>query len=319
MKLNKADRANTRPTEENGWTFHPTSLEGYLRCPRKFYISSMLSLLSRTARVDLDFGNGFHAGVGMFYTVRSLEPEEALATCFEEQDTINLELEPKDTAFHLAKLASCKIFEQEWVKTGLRGSDKKNLQTGLLAMSKYCDTYRHDIHSYKPELIECTQRLKMPNGTTLEATLDRVNWSNDYICAVDSKTTGSALTDWYWKNFENSFQLGAGDHIISSICGHCDGVQIDAIKMPWSKPTDKTTPFQRRSWTLTDMQRDDWLNTYCEATSEIVANLQLPEAEQVKKFKTHGTACSDYGGCKYLPLCKHGFNHPSLSVDFIKE
>lgn len=285
------------PTEENGWTFHPTSLEDYLRCPRRYYYKTLLGLLPISASVDLEFGRAFHEGVGAFYANRTGE-------------------------FALAKDQAILHFQTAWTDAKLEGTEKKNLGTGEAVLKVYCEVYKNDSASYKRELIECEQTIEMSNDTKLKMRLDRVLVSEpDCVCVVDTKTTGQYLSDWYWKGFANSFQLGAYDYAVSTICGHNDGVQVDAVHVPlMTKKVEEG--FVRKTWQLTELQRSDWVNSYERVTGKIRENILMGKADKdalLKGFYCVGTSCSAYGGCPYLPICKHGYSHPSVKSQFIKE
>jgi hypothetical protein len=257
---------------------------------------------------DFSFGSCMHTGVGMFWTCKGMSREEAIKTFDPEtkyEDSVDI---PKTFAL--------KAFTQTWESKNIQGTEKKNLQTGIIALAQYCELYSSDSSSFIPDLIECPQWLEMPNGTILSGIIDRVlTRSDDYYCIVDTKTTGMSLGTWFWVNFGNSFQLGAYDYIVRQILGHNDGIQIDAISVPF-KDTEKS--FQRQGWVLTDYQRRDWLNTYLHKTNEIQEIKKLPDDEQAGAYCTHGPSCGKYGGCKFLPLCKFGLKHPALKNEFIR-
>ena len=323
MKLPREDGNREAPSKENGWIFHPTDLENHSRCPRKFYYQTILGLVPKGSRIHLDFGTCIHSGIGIYHSCRHIEPQEAIEMFCEPSEMLKI---PKGTSlqdagtdsFTTAKILAIKAFSQQWASLNIEGSAKKNLATGIELLNAYCDTYKDDEAKYKPDLIECHQRLKMENDTILEFTLDRVLWTeDDYICVVDSKTTGSYLSDYYWKGFANSFQLAAYDYATQKICGHCDGVQIDALHCPVAKK-GKTDNFQRKTWALTELQRADWINTYEEDTDKIRKCLDfgLDDEENVLSFVTRGGACGDYSGCPYLSICQHGFKHPSIKLNF---
>lgn len=247
--------------------YHPTGIEDYLRCPRKFYYKTINIQEDIEESVDLIFGRCIHAGVAYFYK--------------EKRDLMGI----------------IQAFRKDWPED-FQGSEKKNLMVGLAVMEAYYKNYINDPIIFKPEHVECTQPIEMPNGTFMQGTLDRISISsNDYTMITDTKTTTMPLTDYWFRNFENSFQLGAYYHITLSIFDHCDAVQIDGIRVPLKGKED----FNRRSWPRTEIQQKEWLNTYLKCTDEIEA-----AGDNIEKFVCNPTSCGDYSGCQFLSLCTLG-------------
>ncbi len=308
MNLNKEENPRLVPSASNDWEHHPTSLEAYLACKRKHYFQSIMGLTPKDSMIHFHFGSSFHAGVGIFYSVRGMDVEEAVKL-FDPDTTYDDET--LSNPFLLAKTMSVKAFAETWATKEVYPSEKRNLSTGMVALGKYCDGYENDEVSFSYEMIETPLRISMPNGTTLTMTIDRVSRIDDYTIVADTKTSGWALTNWFWVNYENSFQLGMYNYGVEQVLGRCDAVQIDAILVPYVNENS----IQRRSWTFSDMQRDSFLNTYIQATDEIkdtLSKYEVGSEECLNKFPCSQVACGGYGGCKFLPICKYGFDHPSI-------
>lgn len=313
MNLNKIDSPRLIPHADNGWQFHPTCLESYLACPREYYFQALLGLTSKTSIINFHFGSAYHAGVGLFHTVRGMYNLEAIKM-FDPEGEYSDEL--KEDNFLLAKTMAVKAFIDYWNSKKVRVNDKKNGDTGLIVVGKYCDRYSRDQAEYDVSMIEAPLKVSMPNNTLLVLTIDRIHKTkNDYITVVDNKTSGMSLSDWFWKGYENSFQLGMYDYAICQILGHCEATQVDAAAVPWKNAAS----FCRRTNSFTDMQRESFLHTYVKATNSICSSLAkygMGSAELLEEFPCCQTSCSSYGGCGFLPICKYGFDHPSVKTLF---
>ncbi len=245
--------------------YHPTAIEDYLRCPRKWYYKNIEKQEDIEDNVDFIFGRAVHAGVAERYKSNNL-------------------------------LQMIQQFKEQWKE--FQGSEKKNLMTGLATVENYYKYYLNDTIIFKSEHIECTQPIEMPNETLLEGTLDRVSISSaEYIMITDTKTTSMPLTDYWFRNFENSFQLGAYFHITQTIFEHCEAVQIDGIRVPQKGKED----FSRRSWPRTKIQQKEWMNTYILTTNQIEG-----AKDDINKYPCNPTSCGDYSGCPFLSLCTLG-------------
>jgi len=265
--------------------FSPTTLQTFLDCPRKFYLSHFRGLTKTTESIDLAFGASFHVGVGTFYSSGDKE-------------------------------GAVEAFVQDFNKKKVLSNEKKNMETGVLTLQRYVDFYSvNESYKFDPTYIETDFALDMPNGTRLVGIIDRVRKFDGYVVLVDTKTTGSKPSDWYFKKYENDFQMSAYAYALKQLTGECDAVEIDAVQIPY-KTADS---FQRKTFFRTDLQLSNWLNTYLKVTDFIRAHLSLSEEEFLRAYYQNQNSCSDYGGCKYLGACMHGMNHPSLQAEFASE
>lgn len=269
--------------------FTPTSLESFLRCPRKYYFEKVLSLQSTRSKIGADFGSAFHKAVSTFYSLRA----------------------KGELSFEDIVIQSIHSFSADW--DGKEEDGKRNSVQALSLITAYCNCYRNDRSMYREDMIETEQTIEMPLSTTLTCRIDRVLLEDNCVTVVDTKTSGSPLTEWFWKGFLNSFQMRAYRYVVEQILGNCDNVQIDAVKVPLELP-EKT--FQRRSMDYTELQQAEFLNTYQQVVDRILTNLEYCEEDQLGKFYQCPTACSDYGGCEFLSICQHGLSHPDVKVVF---
>lgn len=276
--------------------FSPSSISTAV-CLRRFYLEKVLRLQAKGNFIPLNFGTAIHAGVELFYKMRK-----------------------QDILFEQLKMACVKEFADTWSGFGVCGDNKRNLDTGILTIAGYCDTYKHDSSDFDIADIECTQWLPMENGTKLLVKLDRVLIGEHLIRLVDTKTTSSALTEFFFKKFENDMQTTLYMIVVLTLMGRCNDIQIDAIKVPPNTATQHAETFVRRCFMRTDLQIEDCVNTYTQMTNYIMSVLTEKKKEEWPTyFYCNMSECDKYGGCKYLPICTHGLQHPAVSLDFVTE
>lgn len=275
--------------------FTITSLEDYLSCKRLYYYRKILGLLPKEANTAAHFGSSIHAGVGTYYKARLQEgPDKAYLT-------------------------GIQAFSAVWASEQVMPDSKRNLDTGLEILSRYFEAYKGDGNNFIPDLIESPFTVIMPNGTTLNGRLDRVERVKDFITVIDTKTSSMALTDWYFKSYNNSFQISGYFYAVSQLCGDCDCILIDGIKVPYSAPTVRKPEqdnFVRRTFQRSELQMAEFINTYDRITNDILFMLKTNPAKP-EHFHQCPTACGNYGGCKFLPICMHGFDHPAVKDEFV--
>lgn len=270
-----------------------------MMCRRKYFYKKILGLKSLTGKVSANYGTCIHAGVGAFYMSQELPLQERTAKAIA-------------------------AFTEEWERYGQQGDEKRSLIGGVTTLTEYCKAYGKDTATFLPTLIEASQSIEMPNGTVLIVRIDRVTKDavSDTTTIFDTKTCSMAFTDYYFRQYENNFQQSAYWYVVDSILGGTvDCSIIDLIKVPFSTGKSRSTGrpvenFVRRSYLRSDLQLEEFLNTYKRLTEEILANAA---SEDAAKFPQCPTACGNYGGCEYLPVCKYGYSHPAVRIDFVIE
>ena len=262
------------------------------------YYAKILGLESNAPPMPLYFGSAIHKGVETFYVEKS--------RC----------------DFIKAKMLAVEAFTTEWNSFGVQGDDKRNLAGGLIIMDRYCDYYKDDHAEISPEFVEAKQWVEMPNGTHMLFKVDRVRIEDGRKIVVDTKTSSWALTDFYFQSYRNNLQTSLYYYGVDKILDGCDAIQIDGIKVPPPTETSSTSPFARRTFIRTDLQIQDALNTWCRMTDYMMAGIEKYKDDMdglAAYMYADQTKCGDYGGCKYLPICMHGFDHPSVQVDFTRK
>lgn len=264
--------------------FTPTSLTTYLECPRKYYFQKCLNFCPKSESNAKEFGSAIHEMVSTYYKLQNI---------------------PYETR----KLKAIQAFIATYDKTN--DTIKRSMTSGLLVSSAYCDTYKNDNAQYLTDMVETELVVSMPFNTMMYLRQDRLLIADGFYTVVDTKTTTMALTEWYWKEFLLSFQLSAYHYATLQTSGHCDNIQIDAIKV-YPKPE-----FQRRSMQRTENQINDWLNTYKFIVAQIMDSFYPHDQhKELNCFYQNTTSCSKYSGCPYLSVCQYGLTHPDVQVMF---
>lgn len=276
--------------------FSPTGLDT-ATCLRKYYYNKILGLTPKGIKLAAHFGSSLHLAIACFYAA-------------------------KKTKNAVPEVEAIKGFEFEWSTEQLSSMDAKyNLEQGIRIVAEYCKNYAHDTISFHESLIETATHTPMPNGTTMICVIDRVIIEKDLIMVVDTKTTSMSLTDYWFNNFRNSFQLGAEYYAVQQVTGQVDTCQIDGVHVPYETqgPRAKQPPtnFARRTFLRTELQLTDWVNTWCRKTDTICKGLELKgDAERLKYFNCEPSQCNNFGGCPYLPVCMYGLEHPMIRESF---
>lgn len=258
--------------------FSPSSLKVYLQCPRMFWWQYSQQLRAKKGKAAMDFGGIMHEVLKVWREKRKSSSEERLAYALQNLATI-------------------------WPST--LNDPKRNLATAMAAIKAYHERYMHEDKEWTQ--LEVPFKLQMPNGTFMVGIIDALA-EGRYVEMLDSKTTTSTLTDYYFNGFKHNFQFLGYDHAITQLVGHCDHVCVDAVQVPCTKPEH----LQRRTLFHTDNQRSEWLHTYTRITNEIMERVKIGK----EAFYQNHESCTRYGLCDFLQVCVHGEDHPSLRMEF---
>ena len=281
-------------TRSNPWKgeVSPSSLDT-ASCFRKFLYDKVLGISPDIPKVALVFGTCIHKGIETYYI-------------------------SKTTLGHTqASLLGLQAFSTAWDAAACDGDIKRNYLTGVTLLHEYFKVYEKDSTSFVPSLVECEQWMELPNGCMLLMKIDRVRDENKYFTVVDTKTTTMALTEYYFRNFENALATTLYFWGVASILGQCDAVQIDAVHIPVDQ-RDPGVGFVRRVLMRTELQVHEAITTVVYRTNHIrnVLSGSKKIRELLEAMPCNQHNCNDYGGCPYIGICKYGFSHPSLCVDF---
>jgi hypothetical protein len=273
--------------------FSPTSLEE--GCWRKYYFNKIMRLRRMGEKSHfLTMGSSIHSFVENFYMLRRKEPS------LSQEATLALALEKSQPEI------------PAWPSV-----DPYSYENWLLTCEAYASRYYSQ--GVVPFQTETIFWLPMDNGTFLGGVIDQV-WETPSGALVvrDTKTTGRPLTDWYWKNLENKFQLTIYAWALSQLFPDRDilGVEIDAVLISKDMEKDYDKHFSRRIYERSEIQMEEALLTYAFKTNHILQALAKPEDRFLLEFPCETSQCGNYGGCPYLPICTEGLNTPAVRTDF---
>lgn len=299
MKISLQQEKPTIPLEEivtrtNPWAgeFSPSSLET-ASCYRKFFFEKILGITPDIPATALIFGVCIHKGTEAYLKHKPLIGHKQAA------------------------IQGLKAFAALWQKYGLAGDIKRNFNVGVLLLDNYFKVYENDNAEFVPELIECEQWIALPNSCRLLLKIDRVKKDGNYYTVVDTKTTSMALTDYYFRSYENALPTSIYFWAVAEILGQCDCVQIDAIRVPMQESLDAT--FVRKPFIRTEIQIRDAINTCWRRSDEILSKLRcgyVSLSDRLDQFFCNQHNCNDYSGCPFKPLCMQGFKHPALLTEY---
>ena len=271
-----------------------TSLGDFKACPRKYYYTQIENWVPRKSSFHLTFGIWFHAGPEKYDKLRAEGQghEEAL------RGAVRFALEGTE----------------DWVS-----DDPKNVKTReslIRSLVWYLEQYENDpletviLPSGKPA-VELSFRFNLDLGFSsgekvlLCGHLDKVAKlsGRKYIC--DKKTTGSAISDWFFHGFSPHGQMSlytlAGQIVLDEPVA---GLIIDAaqIGVTFSR-------FQRGFVHRTPVQTDEFLR-------DLECILQDAErCAQRQYWPMNDASCGQYGGCKFREICGRD---PSVREAFLK-
>lgn len=123
--------------------------------------------------------------------------------------------------------------------------------------------------------------------------LDRVSSMGDRLYILDQKTTGGAVGKYFFDGFKPGNQMAgytfAGERVLHS---PISGVIIDAAQI-----SVNFTEFERGIVTFSKDEIHEWLQN-----TKYTISLAR-SATELNYFPMNTTACGNYGGCPFRPIC----------------
>lgn len=274
--------------------FSPSSMTD-MSCWRKWYLRKVLRLVPVGRKKNSAvFGQAVHAGIACMKRAQNQDRTD--------HEQVVLEM--------------CQAAVAEFQQgKGIEDARGRNIDNLLVTMQKYAENYYQDGNKW--ETIEEAARVEMPDGSVLMGIIDGLVAIQEGFPVVvhDSKTSSYPATDFYWRQWENHPQLTAYLYMVRELVGRCDNVVIDYVGVPFK---DMEHSFCRRSFFRTDLQIQEWLNTYQYDVAHVKQWVDCPDLG-ARHFPQRQDQCDRYGGCPYLEVCIHGLDNPSIAIDFEKE
>ena len=291
-----------------------TSIGWFKTCPRLYYYSMIEGWRPKNQSIHLKFGILYHEALHNYDILR-----------FDGRDH-------EEAVFEVVKWL-CESAEGYPDVSEAKPSVKAKSFEGLLrTVVWYLDQYPREtdpaqtvaLVNGKPAC-ELSFRLELdwgPNAVTSDFTgpgqpyvlcghLDRVVEFNDHRFVMDRKTTGSALSSYYFNQYSPNNQMSlysfAGQIVIG---GPIKGVIIDAAELkPANTKSAAYSEFARGFVYRTPDQNDEWLSDLRMWTSAMEA------CAVAGHWPQNDTACDKFGGCAFREVCSKS---PSVRENFLK-
>jgi len=269
-----------------------TSISLFKECPRKYYYKQVLGWERQNNEHHLIFGQHIHSALEFFdhKMAEGMDRESAIRATVRYTLEISGERNP-DGSF------------VPW-----RSLDPKNQKTReslVRTVVWYLEQFNPDVFETlilkngKPAVelsFKVDTQLPAPDGEhyIISGHLDRVVRYADQLWVVDRKTTGSALTSYFFDGFNPNTQMSLYSCVSTLVLGEaCAGVIIDAAQI-----LVDSTRFQRGFSPRTATQRDEFW--------EGLLNQTIPAIEraaETQRWPMNETACGNYGGCPFREVC----------------
>ena len=272
-----------------------TSLTLAMECPRKYKYRMLDNLAPDSTSVHLLFGGIYASALEHFYQLRAVgaDLEEAILLVTKKAMLDSWDRETgQPIAFNDAKKTRVNLIRTIIQYLDQFGDeDEAAIKTHLLASGKAA--------------VEVSFALELSEDVLYCGHLDRIVEFSGGLYWMDQKTTGSTIGPYFFDGFKMSNQFmgytWAGQIMLQSPVrgGIIDGAQI----------AQGFSRFERGLISYTGEQLAEWQ----ENAKWHVANMQ--QLTRGETFPMNLTACGNYGGCPYKPICSA---HPSIRSHIIQ-
>jgi len=282
------ERKSFRQGRQVAWD--STSLGSLKRCARYYFLSIVEGWAPKGARVHLDFGGWFHEAMEIFDHGRVADgglTDEVLVRAVR----------------HMMNVSCRRDEDGRFVGIWESGHESKNLESLIRSVVWYFDHYREDVFEVVRlangrAAVELSFNFSLPftlDGEDLAycGHLDALGKYGGETYFLDRKTTGSALTERFFKQFSPNVQM-SGYAFASRVAFEVPamGGIVDALQIGVG-----FTRFGRQIILASDSQLDEWL----EGTRDYI-NLAAQFAD-ANRWPMNENACGMYDGCQFLGVC----------------
>lgn len=280
--------------DETGFQFawDSTSLSSYVACPRKYQYTILEGWQSAFKSVHLVFGGHYASALERFHKLR--------ADGLEYWDAAN------------SVVHQCLI--DTWDKENERGQDwmdsKKTRETLIRSIVWYLDQYENDtmetvILQDGRAAVEYSFTLELSDEYLYCGHIDRLVKYGDDIYVQDQKTSGAAITQYYFNGFAPDYQM-TGYTLAGQILFNLPvkGVVIDAAQIAVGF-TSFGRGFTWRGEAQLMEFRDEALYYIGEAKRNHEAGY----------YPMRRTSCGNYGGCQFRDVCNA---NPAMRESLLK-
>lgn len=278
-----------------------TSLGLLKTCPRKYQLKMLEHWRKKGEQIHLDFGIMYHSSLEEFDKAKALgaDHEEACRA-----------------AVRRAMIDSKDFVGTKNPETWPAKGDIKSRETLVRAIVWYLEHFRDDpaktvILDNGLPAVELSFKMTLPfdnpsgDPYVLCGHLDRLVEMAEQLYVLDRKTTGSTISSYYYKQYNPNNQISL--YTLASrivLPRAAAGVIIDACQLAVN-----FARFHRGIITKTQGQLDEWLE-------DLGRWLKLAEVfAENQHWPQNDTACSMYGGCEFIDVCKNDRSVRSLVLN----
>lgn len=275
-----------------------TSLGTFKECPRKYYLQVVRGYTTKKSALQLDFGILLHEGLENFYKRKAKGVE------YEE----NVHLTVGELMRHPLRANIDSYGDKDRNSFSL-------VNTVLTYLDHYkdepCETVIFSDGTIGVELhFQFETGLETSSGEAISIAghIDRLVKQDLGVFITDHKTTGQALTQYYFDQYNPDTQMTtytiAGDVCFAT---PIKGVMVDAINI-------KKTEFSRQLTLRTKEVCEEWL-------AELEYWFKIAEFFAVRGvFPANDKSCNKYSGCPFKSYCTapRGLREQILQEDFVK-
>lgn len=299
------------------YAWNSSSIKLVEECLRKYYYVMIEGWTSPNRNFHLRFGGHFATALEHYYKHRAngMESEDALCEVVHEALCATWDRRmPEDYENHPdGSQTPHPIIGQgsPWES----GDTAKNRENLIRTIVWYVAEFEadpitvHHLSDGKPA-VELSVVLPVDNDIVFAAHLDRVVDYSGEPYVMDQKTTGSALSSYYFNQYSPDTQMSMYTFLGKAAFSiPVKGVIIDAAQIMVG-----FTRFARGFTFRTDDQLEEW---YDNSMYHIEA---ARTATREKHFPMNTTSCGNYGGCPFRDVCSRpkGVRENFLRASFEK-
>lgn len=277
-----------------------TKIKTYMACPRKFFFSYVLGWNPQNTSHDLVFGASVHSCLESIY-----------------RDWMKEGKGYRDEQLLKGLSRFVQTYREEFPPETDSEVGPKNPNSFARLLMLYADTYAHD--NFEVLYTEIAGSICV--GTSAEGKQRDMYMVLDTVCRdqkgefiLEHKTSKWGTYLWS-KSFEQSIQVGVGNHVLHCLYDKPYGMVINGLLFRAKEPEFKRLPIP-----MSPLQMEDWLVTVNSYFDMIYRDLdKLTESTDkeavLKCFPKNETACLQFNRvCPYADVCQ-GCANPLRNVN----
>lgn len=287
------------------YVWSSTTIKMAETCLRKYQYEMIEGWHSSNLSAHLKFGQNYATAIEYFYkmTAQGISPDVATREVVRAALIATWEYEADDEGKPIPGTG------KPWVSD----HNLKTRENLIRSIVWYLDHFADDkaspiiLASGEPA-VELSVTLEVDNGVMFSAHLDRLA---EYIgdpYVMDQKTTGTTISTRYFEQYSPDTQMSMYTFLGKAAFGvPVRGVIIDAAQIAVG-----FTRFERGMAFRTEGQLNEW---YDNTMHHILA---AQKATRENYFPMNTSACGNYGGCPFRPVCGRdpGVRKNYLAADF---